>query len=343
MSMQNIRKLNYVIDKSFHGRTIEAFLHSKGYTASLLSYLKRVQFQEDGRKRFGIEKNGKWAFTVDILSEGDTLEISILEEDTKESAAPFPHPLEIVYEDEDLLLLNKPAGIPCHPSPGHYGDTLAGAVLYYYKEKRGISPFVCRMVHRLDLETSGLILFAKNKFTASFLNKEMLEGRIKRTYRAICKGNPSSAFEGEKLLPGLFKEENALLISAPIYKAEDEKMLRSIDFTKGQMAVTRILSCQYFPKKNFSLLEISLETGRTHQIRVHLSYLSTPLLGDSLYGGDLLKPQTDCLGASSPSLSPYTIERQALHSHSIHFIHPVSGKPMYFECPIPEDMCALLR
>ena len=103
MSMQNIRKLNYVIDKSFHGRTIEAFLHSKGYTASLLSYLKRVEFQEDGRKRFGIEKNGKWAFTVDILSEGDTLEISILEEDTKESAAPFSHPLEIVYEDEDLL------------------------------------------------------------------------------------------------------------------------------------------------------------------------------------------------------------------------------------------------
>ena len=85
MSMPNIRKLNYIIDKSFHGRTIEAFLHSKGYTASLLSYLKRVQFQEDGRKRFGIEKNGKWAFTVEILSEGDTLEISILEEGSSPS------------------------------------------------------------------------------------------------------------------------------------------------------------------------------------------------------------------------------------------------------------------
>lgn len=343
--MQNIRKLNYTIDKSFHGRTIEAFLHSRGYTSSLLSSLKRVRFQENGRTRFGIERNGKWAFTVDRLSEGDSLDISILEEE-KESSPPFPFPLEIVYEDEDILLVNKAAGIPCHPSPGHYGDTLCGAVTYYYKEK-GLSPFVCRMIHRLDLETSGLLLIGKNKFSASLLNKEMQEGKIERTYSAICQGNPVLAFEEGKLLPGLVKEENALLISAPIYKPEKEKMLRCVDFNKGQKALTRILSCQYFPENNFSLLELKLETGRTHQIRVHLSYISCPLLFDSLYGNDNLKPSREnpCLGMEYRTLHEQyslTIKRQALHSRSIQFLHPLSGKAMHFDCPLPKDMQTLL-
>lgn len=345
MSIQNIRKLNYTIDKSFHGRTIEAFLHSRGYTSSLLSSLKRVRFQENDKTRFGIEKNGKWAFTVDRLSEGDSLEISILEEE-KESSPPFPFPLEIVYEDEDLLLLNKTAGIPCHPSPGHYGDTLSGAVTYYYK-KKGLSPFVCRMIHRLDLETSGLLLIGKNKYSASLLNKEMQEGKIERTYSAICRGNPALAFEEEKPLPGLIKEGNALLISAPIYKPEEEKMLRCVDFNKGQKAMTRILSCQYFPENDFSLLELKLETGRTHQIRVHLSYISCPLLGDSLYGEANLKSSREdsCLGAKDCTQhEQYSlrIKRQALHSRSIHFLHPLSGKVMYFDCPLPKDMQAFL-
>lgn len=316
---KNIRKLNYAVEKSFHGITIEAFLHAKNYTHGMISGLKKVKYEEDGEIHYGIEKNGKWAFTIDPLAEGDLLSISFLEMEKEESAALYPLPLDIVYEDEDILLLNKPAGIPSHPSPGHYEDTLAGAVSYYYKEEKGISPFVCRMIHRLDLDTSGLILLGKNKFSASLLNQEMREGRIERCYTAFCHGNPADAFE---------KTGEILRISAPIQRAENEIMLREVHFQNGQEAITNILSVEYFPEKDFSRIKLRLETGRTHQIRVHLSYIGCPLLGDSLYGGTAYSPR---------------IDRQALHSSSIEFTHPESGKKMQFEIPLPKDMEALLE
>ena len=131
---QNIRKLNYKITKSFHGLTIEAFLHRKRYTRGMISGLKKVKYVENGVTHYGIEKNGQWAFSIDSLAEGDLLSISFLEMEAEDSAAPYSLPLDIVYEDEDILLLNKPAGIPSHPSPGHYEGTLAGAASYYYKE-----------------------------------------------------------------------------------------------------------------------------------------------------------------------------------------------------------------
>ncbi|WP_314731819.1 RluA family pseudouridine synthase [Oribacterium parvum] len=351
---QNIRKLNYKITKSFHGLTIEAFLHRKRYTRGMISGLKKVKYVENGVTHYGIEKNGQWAFSIDSLAEGDLLSISFLEMEAEDSAAPYSLPLDIVYEDEDILLLNKPAGIPSHPSPGHYEGTLAGAASYYYKEIKGIQPFVCRMIHRLDLDTSGLLLLGKNKFSGSLLNQDMRAGRIERCYTAFCHGNPALAFENTtspssvskenaknsgnlgipdslptslKILPGLEKTGGILRISAPIQRVENEYMLREVHFPNGQEAVTNILSVEYFPKKDFSRIKLRLETGRTHQIRVHLSYIGCPLLGDRLYGGN--------------AYTPY-MKRQALHSSSIEFLHPESGEKMQFEIPLPRDMEELL-
>ena len=266
---QNIRKLNYKITKSFHGLTIEAFLHRKRYTRGMISGLKKVKYVENGVTHYGIEKNGQWAFSIDSLAEGDLLSISFLEMEAEDSAAPYSLPLDIVYEDEDILLLNKPAGIPSHPSPGHYEGTLAGAASYYYKEIKGIQPFVCRMIHRLDLDTSGLLLLGKNKFSGSLLNQDMRAGRIERCYTAFCHGNPALAFENTtspssvskenaknsgnlgipdslptslKILPGLEKTGGILRISAPIQRVETEYMLREVHFPNGQEAVTNILS-----------------------------------------------------------------------------------------------------
>ena len=344
---QNIRKLNYKITKSFHGLTIEAFLHRKRYTRGMISGLKKVKYVENGVTHYGIEKNGQWAFSIDSLAEGDLLSISFLEMEAEDSAAPYSLPLDIVYEDEDILLLNKPAGIPSHPSPGHYEGTLAGAASYYYKEIKGIQPFVCRMIHRLDLDTSGLLLLGKNKFSSSLLNQDMRAGRIERCYPALAFENttsPSSVSKENaknsgyigipdslpmsfKTLPGLKKNGDILRISAPIQRVENEYMLREVHFQNGQEAVTNILSVDYFPKKDFSRIKLRLETGRTHQIRVHLSYIGCPLLGDSLYGGS--------------AYTPY-MERQALHSSSIEFFHPENGEKMQFEIPLPRDMQELL-
>ena len=285
---RNLRILEYTVPESFHGKTVEAFLREEGYTKRLLSSLKRMQYEENGVICHGIEKNGKWVFTVDRLSIGDHLRISILETEEEPSAPDFPLPLEIVYEDQDILLLNKPAGIPCHPSPGHFEGTLAGAIVYHYEKEENIRPFVCRLIHRLDLDTSGILLVAKNQFSASFLNEEMQKGQIRRRYTAFCIGNPYQR-----------------------------------------------VSIQFLPEINCSLLSLELETGRTHQIRVHLAYIACPLLGDCFYGiGE--KDEVHRNGNGETSVP--SIARQALHSSSIRFIHPVKKKEMHFSIPLPADM-----
>lgn len=356
----NLRKLHYTIDKSFHGKTVEAFLRAEGYTKSLITGLKKITYEEAGKKHYGIEKNGKWAFTIDKLEKGDRLDISVLETGSEVSAPAFPLPLDIVYEDEDILLLNKPAFLPSHPSPGHYEKTLAGAITHYYIEEKKQASFVCRMVHRLDLDTSGLLLVAKNLYSSSFLNEEMRVGKIRRTYAALCKGNPLSAFpdknlveedtgEKSRFLPGLTRVGTLLRIEAPIDRIERGKMRRKVDFESGQDAVTNILSVKYNPDRNFSLLQLELETGRTHQIRVHLSYIGCPLLGDSLYGEALSNEIAHALPTklvknknNIGDACANTLHRQALHSQSISFFHPESRKEMHFEIPLPKDMADFL-
>ena len=274
---------------------------------------------------------------MDLLAEGDCLSVYLPMEE-ENSAPPYDFPLDIVYEDRDILLLDKPAGLPCHPSPGHFEKTLAGAIVFYQMQNSSASSFVCHFIHRLDLDTSGLILLAKNRLAASVLNKDMKEGRIQRSYLAFCQGNPEfslGSVPGFRRVHENEKEEfnYAFAISAPIARVEEEKMLRTVNFQKGQEALSYFNVLNYFPEKNYSLLQLQLATGRTHQIRVHLSYLSCPLLGDNLYGN----------GEESVFSQNIGLSRQALHSYSISFTHPIHKEKMYFQQELPEELAILLK
>ena len=337
LSMAYHPYFSYLVPEESAGCSIEAFLLKQGYTKSLLSALKKVHFFEEQKEHYGIEKNGQWAFTVDLLKGGDSLSVYLPPEE-ENSAPPYDFPLDIVYEDQDILLLDKPAGIPCHPSPGHFEKTLAGAVVSYQMQKSSASSFVCHFIHRLDLDTSGLILLAKHRLAASILNQDMKEGRIQRSYLAFCQGNPKLSLGKVPGLEQLQEKDKGVpsysyALSAPIARVEEEKMLRTVDFQRGQDSLSYFNVLNYFSEKNYSLLQLQLATGRTHQIRVHLAYLSCPLLGDSLYGSS---EENDFLHHTG-------LSRQALHSYSISFTHPIGKEKMFFKRELPPDLSMLLQ
>ncbi|MGN0690644.1 MAG: RluA family pseudouridine synthase, partial [Oscillospiraceae bacterium] len=231
---------------------------------------------------------------VDIIRCKDT--VSVIMQDEKRLEENIALNIPIVYDDDDIVVFDKPFGVPVHPSINHYNDTLGN---YFSAVYKGVS---FRPVNRLDKDTSGLCAVAKNPFSASLLQKN-----TDKTYFAIVKGE--------------IKESGR--IELPIARESDTIIKRKVD-ESGQYAVT-----EYAPKmtKNgLTLLEIKLLTGRTHQIRVHFSHIGYPLVGDELYGGDA-------------SL----LSRQALHCGRLSFIHPLSNERVTVECPLPEDMWALLK
>ena len=217
----------------------------------------------------------------------------------------FPEP-DIVYEDEDLAVVGKPAGVPVHPSQGNHGNTLADILTWHYRQKG--QPFVYRAVSRLDRDTTGLMIVAKNMFSASILSSMAAARQIRREYLAIALG----------------RTDEAGVIDAPIGRKEGSIIERTVD-AAGERAVTHYERILYRPDLDASLVKLRLETGRTHQIRVHMAYIGHPLPGDFLYCPDY-------------SL----INRQALHSHSLTFLHPVTKKELHFEAPLPDDMQFIL-
>ena len=229
----------------------------------------------------------------------------MLEETPSENIIPVHLPLNIVYEDEDILLINKPADMPVHPSINNYDNTLANGIAYYYKLQG--KPFVFRCINRLDRDTTGLLIIAKNALSASILSNQMKKREIHRTYLAIVSGIP---------------EKEANTITAPIARKENSAIERCVDFMNGEHAVTHYQTVA--SKEDYSLLKLSLETGRTHQIRVHAKYIGNPLLGDYLYNPDFSK-----------------IQRVALHSYRLNFMHPITEKLMSFSAPLPKDMADL--
>lgn len=286
-----MRVLEYTIPEEFDGKTVESFL--RGHIKMSLAL-----FRSQKRVPDGITLNGVHTRSIDIIHTGDTLRVNI--PDDEKASIPSDYPLEIIYEDEDILVINKPAELPMHESHNHQGDTLANAVAGYLTKKG--RPAVFRAVGRLDKGTSGAVLCALNTFAAS-----KLSGKIEKEYVAVPMGKYT---------------ENGT-VDKPIYRPDPIKTYRTAD-DRGDRAVTH-----YFPQEwgqNYSLLLIRLETGRTHQIRVHFSYLGTPLYGDTMYG----KADED-------------INRQALHCRSLNFIHPVTNEKMTFEAEIPADMNRLLR
>ncbi|MBU5491138.1 RluA family pseudouridine synthase [Butyricicoccus intestinisimiae] len=289
--------IQYQIPPEFDGCTADRFLRAQGFSRHLLIQTK---YQENGLLLDGISIRSNQK-----LHAGQILRAAIPHIEPNENLVPVDLPFSIVYEDSDLIVLNKPAGMPVHPSHGHYDDTLSNALAYYYRQ-RGES-FTARSVGRLDRDTSGLVLFSLHELSACILAEQMRNREIHREYRAICTGT----------LP------EAGCIRAPIARAHDSTIERIVDDVRGEPAVThfeRLAVCN-----GFSLAAVRLETGRTHQIRVHMKHIGHPLPGDFLYHPDYSR-----------------IARQALHSYKLSFLHPITKQPMVFTAPIPEDMQALL-
>ena len=294
------RIIGYQITEKEDGMRIDSFLRKKGYSSQNLTDIKRMPKS--------ILVNGTHYYMRQTLTQGDLLQVCICENESSKKIPSVDLPLDIIYEDEDLLVINKPAGMPIHPSMKNYTNTLANGLAYYFEKQN--KPFIFRCNNRLDRDTSGLTLVSKHLVSANILSTMGANRQIHREYLAIVEGivTPSSG-----------------VIDAPIARKPDSIMERIVDFEKGERAVTHYELVSH--TNTYSLVRLHLETGRTHQIRVHMKYLGYPLIGDFLY-----HPNTK------------DINRQALHSYKLTFNHPITGKQMSFTAPLPKDMeCAMIE
>ena len=288
------RIFHYQITENEQGTTVLDFLRKKGFSRHILSSMKA--------DKEALTRNGQRIGGREQLLAGDHFRVRLLETVDSDGIVPVSMPLSILYEDEDILVINKPADMPVHPSIGNYTNTLANGVAAYLDAKDEHSPFRC--INRLDRDTSGTLILAKNAFSAAVLSTQMRNRQIRRTYLAVVEGiTPPNG-----------------TISAPISRVDDSVIERHVDFLHGEPAVTHYERLE--TKNEHSLLEIHLETGRTHQIRVHMGYIGHPLPADYLY-----HPEYDCF------------KRQPLHSLQLEFRHPVTDKPMCLLAPVSEDMC----
>ena len=288
------RIFHYQITENEQGTTVLDFLRKKGFSRHILSSMKA--------DKEALTRNGQRIGGREHLLAGDHFRVRLLETIDSDGIVPVSMPLSILYEDEDILVINKPADMPVHPSIGNYTNTLANGVTAYLDAKGEHSPFRC--INRLDRDTSGALILAKNAFSAAVLSTQMRNRQIRRTYLAVVEGiTPPNG-----------------TISAPISRVDDSVIERHVDFLRGEPAVTHYERLEV--KNEHSLLEIHLETGRTHQIRVHMGYIGHPLPADYLY-----HPVYDCF------------KRQPLHSLQLEFRHPVTDKPMCLLAPVSEDMC----
>lgn len=254
----------------------------------------------------GILLDGIHATTAQTARPGQVLSI-LLSDRTDGELVPAAGPLDIVHEDMDILIVNKAAGVAVHPGPGHFDDTLGNFLTEYYKIK-GI-PFLYRPVHRLDRNTSGLMVAARHAHAQELLKGQLHTGDFHREYLAVCQGVPPRA-EG--------------VVDQPIGR-EDGSVLRREVRPDGARAVTRYQVLREMDGR--SLIRLELETGRTHQIRVHMAWLGCPLVGDFLYGVE----------------DKALIGRTALHSWRLSLTQPLTGERLELEAPLPEDMAALIR
>lgn len=245
--------------------------------------------------------NGEKVSVRASLKAGDLVEVNLDFLENNSNIVPTKMKLDILLEDETMLIINKPAGVPVHPSMDHFEDSLSNGIRFYFDEidlKRKIRP-----VNRLDKDTSGIVIFAKNEYVQECLVKQMKKNTFVKEYIAVCSGS----FDCK-----------AGTIDAPIARKEDSIIERCVS-EAGDKAVTHYEVLKNV--NNYSVVKCILETGRTHQIRVHLAHIGHPLLGDTLYG------------TSSPLIS-----RQALHAYKVKFIHPISLKSIELTAKIPNDI-----
>ena len=309
------RTLTYEVTEEYDGMEILAFLRQKGFSRNILSSMKKsgqtISHNNEQNHDHSILQNGERGYGHSILKKGDTLTVHIPETESDEKIIPVKMELDILYEDEDILVINKEANVPVHPSIGNYENTLANGVAYYFAQKG--QDFVYRCINRLDRDTTGALILAKNPYSAAVLSTQMKRREIRRTYLAIVEGIPPKSGT----------------IDAPVGRVDGSAITRQVDYEHGERAVTHFTRLAVVEKElsqSYSLIELHLETGRTHQIRVHMKHLGYPLPGDYLYHPDYR-----------------IIGRQPLHSYQLEFVHPVTEKPMLFTAPVPLDFVQAFR
>ncbi|NUU63744.1 RluA family pseudouridine synthase [Paenibacillus agri] len=311
--------ITYIIPPEEDGWLLKTILHKRmDISRKLLSRLKMTEQ--------GIMVNGERVYISVKIQTGDIVEIR-METEVSEDILPQPIPFESLYEDEHLLVVNKAAGIIVHPTHGHYTDTLANGIVHYWAEKGERYRF--RPVHRLDQETSGVLVIAKNPFAHQHISEQMIAGTVDKRYTAFVHGVPAAP-EGD--------------IDGPIDRDPAEPHRRIVT-PEGYPSLTRYKVMETY--SGGSRVELKLETGRTHQIRVHMTSIGCPLIGDGMYRHPLYSetvptPAQQAQLAGIAALDA-AMPRQALHAVRLSLRHPVLPENLIFEAPLPPDMAALER
>ncbi|MFD0712447.1 RluA family pseudouridine synthase [Paenibacillus sp. GCM10027626] len=289
--------------------TVRKVLERKlGVSRKLLSRLKLTER--------GITVNGERVYTSWKVREGDLIELR-MEQEYSDDIQPEPMELDIVYEDRDLLVVNKPPGIVVHPTHGHYTGTLANGVVEYWRQRGEKVRF--RPIHRLDEDTSGLVAIAKNPYIHQQLSEQLQAGKVFKAYLAYVYKVPDPAVG---------------TIDAPIDRDPESPHIRIVT-AGGYPSITHYETAAVYRQGAASKVKLRLETGRTHQIRVHMKHSGCPLIGDQMYGF-----AADPLCGGIPELEA-VVNRQALHAAVLGFTHPISRKWMEWEAALPEDLVRL--
>jgi 23S rRNA pseudouridine1911/1915/1917 synthase len=293
------------------GKSTRDSAHSRRMTSSNSPFVKRgTRMGTEGDFAVAVYSEGAFVLVnnkpVDAshhLKRNDIIEIQFPKEIINDELKPQKMKLDIIYEDDDILVINKSAGIVVHPSFGHEDGTLLNGLIAYAKKK--FNPF---LVHRLDKDTTGLIIFAKNEKSKISLSKQFQNRAVKKIYYAAVKGTIV---------------ENKGIIDAPLGRSPENRKIISVNALAKKNAISQFSVIAR--KEDFTLLEIRIITGRTHQIRSHMKYINHPVVGDVAYGGPA-------------KVDGKFISRQMLHSHQISFTHPKTSKPLMFKAPLPKDM-----
>ena len=304
---KDCERFDFTVTDEYEGYRIDKLI-SELIDSHSRTYIKKLI---DDKKVFCNDKNVKASFTV---REGDVIAMEIPPVEVPK-INPEDIPLDIIYEDDDVIVVNKPKDMVVHPAAGHYEGTLVNAIMFHCKDNLSGINGVLRpgIVHRIDKDTTGSVIICKNDMAHNKIAEQLKEHSINRVYHAICYG--------------IIKEDE-LVIDAPIGRSTNDRKKMAV-VPGGKNAVTHVKVLQRFPEDNLTYIECRLETGRTHQIRVHMSHIGHPLLGDDVY--------------ASGRKSKYKLHGQCLHAKTLGFIHPSTGDYVETDAPLPDYFSHLIE